>query len=360
MENITNNTAATDMGRLSLLHSSLFFTHTLLIFLMPALILSCTHTVPGDAEPPERHTDIPILFRAQDRSEGLVADIFIYDDDRQGRLDTYQRCLIGEDGKVIAASRVGNKILAAIANPQTDEYEWDKISSFEALAGICADMRLDDMDSPLMSGITRFSAGPDNCPEQILEIVPMMSEICLRSLRCDFGSTPYDGATMDNVYVYLANVNTLAEVFRTEGFLPEAPVNIQGTPEGAMSGIPEHEMLCRQLEGPVGNAAVQPDLRLRCYPNESKEDNAGSPFTRLIISGEIMGRRYYYPININRGEFGALAGNGGVGRNCRYIFDIVLKRTGATSPDDTVLPGTVESVCNVVPWTEKDETEIIF
>ena len=103
MENITNNTAATDMGRLSLLHSSLFFTHTLLIFLMPALILSCTHTVPGDAEPPERHTDIPILFRAQDRSEGLVADIFIYDDDRQGRLDTYQRCLIGEDGKVIAS-----------------------------------------------------------------------------------------------------------------------------------------------------------------------------------------------------------------------------------------------------------------
>ena len=336
--------------------------YALLIFI-PAFIYSCSDSG-MDSHDYANHafTEIRIAGAsayASDSPEGNTVDIFIYDDDKAGRLDTYQRAVLSHDLMVEAASRTGDKVMAVIVNPQNDGYEWDEISSYEALMNIYADLRMEDAGHPTMSGTFRFRA---NAAGSVLEtaVTPLMSEIRLRSLRCDFSATPYSGAVMTDVSVCLSNANSAAGLFRQEGFMPEAPVNTQGTPEGAETDMPNPEILTCSIDGDVGSSAVNTDISLYCYPNECEEENTGSPFTRLVISGNIMGKRYYYPVNINRGEFGPVAGAAGIGRNRSYVFDVVLRRTGALTPHEAVLPGTVELSCSVVAWSENGDTEIIF
>ena len=131
--------------------------YALLIFI-PAFIYSCSDSG-MDSHDYANHafTEIRIAGAsayAADRPEGNTVDIFIYDDDKAGRLDTYQRAVLSHDLMVEAASRTGDKVMAVIVNPQNDGYEWDEISSYEALMNIYADLTPYSMFTPyVMAGI---------------------------------------------------------------------------------------------------------------------------------------------------------------------------------------------------------------
>ena len=185
--------------------------YALLIFI-PAFIYSCSDSgMDSHGYANHAFTEIRIAGAsayAADSPEGNTVDIFIYDDDKAGRLDTYQRAVLSHDLMVEAASRTGDKVMAVIVNPQNDGYEWDEISSYEALMNIYADLRMEDSGHPTMSGTFRFRA---NAAGSVLEtaVTPLMSEIRLRSLRCDFSATPYSGAVMTDVSVCLSNANSM-------------------------------------------------------------------------------------------------------------------------------------------------------
>ena len=287
----------------------------------------------------------------------FTLDIFIYNDDALQRLDSYQRLSSGNGNTVQVSSRKGKKIVLAVANPQADEYEWAGISSFEAAAGMYADFRLEKAERPVMSGTVNMDAGDGGIHELRLE--PLMSEVFIRSIRCDFSGRPYSGASLENACAYLTNVNSLTHIL-AEDFTPSAPMNSDGRPDESWSAMASPEMVYASFESGIGSATLYPEIRLYCYPNSCTEDTAGTPFTRLVIAGDIDGNRYYYPLNINKGEFGPMSGATGIGRNCRYVFDIVIRKAGNTDPTMPVASDAVSVNALVEPWTVLPESDVEF
>ena len=165
---------------------------------------------------------------------------------------------------------------------------------------------------------------------------------------------------LKNASVYLTNVNAIAGIMDDEECMPSAPINTDGYPDESSECLEHPEMLYAEFGQDIGMETLEPGIRLFCYPNSSEKDTAGSPFTRLVIAGDIGGHRYYYPVNINQGEFGITAGHSGIRRNCRYIFDIVITKTGVSDPCVPVSGETVSINGNIEPWSERPATNIEF
>lgn len=349
-------------------HSLSFFCHSAnaLLLLLPAfiVIICCTgRNQSQDILLPETDVCMKLHVKAEHVQtatafKGNNMDIFIFNDDALRKIDSYQRTDAGDGMTVDAASRKGPKIVTAIVNPQAESYEWNSISSFESVAGLYADLRMENPDSPLMSGMMHIMADDDS--EYCMHVEPVLSEIYVRSIKCDFSGRPYSHAVMENACAYLSNINSLATVISDGDFTPAAPVNTDGYPYESMNSMLHPGMVYAEFGTDIGHDVLKPEIRLYCYPNSSEEDTAGTPFTRLVIAGDIEGNRYYYPIDINNGEFVMETGHSGIGRNCRYVFDIVIRQTGVTDPSIPVSGETVVINGMIEPWNVLPETEIGF
>lgn len=283
-------------------------------------------------------------------------DIFIFNNDRLGRLDSYQRFVGADPGEINAASRKGEKKIVAVINPARDISAWSGINSFEAMLNATASLWDENPEEPLMCGSAEVSMGEDaSCS---MEMTPLISEIRLNSLRCDFSGKPYQGEVLSDISIYLTNVNAEVPIFHEEVFMPTEIINASALSETDMSRLRHPEMLRKGLESPVGNSTVYPDISLYCFPNDCIEQSIGSPFTRLVIEGTLCGNRCYYPIDINRGP--NISGRAGIGRNSRYVYDITLTRAGTSDPDITADVTMVDINMTVEPWEVKDEDEVTF
>ena len=338
-------------------------THTLLLFILvflsPAFLISCSaeSIVPDNGNPSAPSTEISVTLSGEyavPDGEDRAVDIFVFNDDRLQRLDSYQRTVLKDEKVHFAASQKGRKIILAVMNPQTDSYDWSHINSFQSFKNEKADLKKERPSGLLMSGFCAAEAGGD-CT---IELKPLAAEVRLRSIRCDFTGKPYSGSALENAKVYLTNVGTSARIMQDGGFSPEIICNQGGLREDDIAEFADPGIVVRDIGVPVGSRPVSPGISLMCYPNESHDETAGSPFTRLVIEGKIDGQTCYYPVNINKSHDG---GKGyGITRNSCYIFDITVKSTGSSDPDTAVTPSDVDISCSIVPWNEKDDTEIIF
>ena len=328
---------------------------------MPAFLYSCSQTEFPNADSAGK--DIKLSLKNIDCKELSIPatiDIFVFNDDGLQRLDSYQRIAYSpENGSLpYSASRRGKKKIVAIVNPQHEKYEWSGINSFQALLSVKSALEKEEEHKRLMSGTGYAYAGKDHTCE--IEVSPLVSEVVLNSIKCDFSSKPYSNAELKNVRVYLTNVNASAPLLQTDNFKPEKLYNISGCSDEDLQEFSNPELICRSLENAVGSQPIFPGIKLLCYPNESSEDSPGSPFTRLVIEGRINGKICYYPISINRPESGHCSGEPGIERNCRFVYDITIKSTGSSHPETEVTPGSMEIKCSTINWEDKDNNDIIF
>lgn len=255
-------------------------------------------------------------------------DLFIFEDDGIGMLDAYSRSYAYSPTAVELCSSGGEKRVVAVANAAFPDSFVSSILSYEDLRGAVVSLTEDNPSYPIMSGEARFTAGSGRSCDLTLE--PMMSVIELRSLR--FRGA---GEALTGVRVYLTGIGNRAELLREEGFLPSETLNNGGLSETDLARLAYSGMVYRYLGNgrPDGDGTAYGTASLYCYPNEAEEESAGSPFTRLVIEGKLNGQTCYYPIPIDRDLDGG-NGAGGIGRNRRYVYEILLTRAGTGSPDD--------------------------
>lgn len=292
---------------------------------------------------------------ASSSPERGYADIFVFNDDRFARLDSYQR-MKADGGELNAVSTGGNKLVCVILNSERDRYAWSGIDSYSSLSKVRFDIRNDDPASPFMSGSVHTEGGG----RYTVDVEPLMSEVVLRSLRCDFSGKAYSGEKLKNVKIYLTNVNASFRILDLDGGSVSESINTAGLKTDDLASMKDPGMMLSGIGGEVGTSAVKPDIRLYCYPNSIYEESLGSRFTRLVIEGGILGKRYYWPININREDFGPVQGTPGVGRNRSYIYDVCLTSTGSGDPDVPVSRTETRVNCCVAAWKDKDNVEEYF
>lgn len=279
-------------------------------------------------------------------------DLFYYNDDTESRLDSYQR-FTDVGTQVLGASRNGKKSVVAITNLREDRYSWSDISSLPSLEKVVAHLDEDSPSEPVMSASAHIDAGRQSSCSMVFR--PVMSEVILRSIRCDFSSRSYHDAQLEDIEVYLTNVCTAWPVLKDTLAHSSDYVNVGRADSTTMSKMAHPEYIYSHPGTKVGSATVRPDLHFFCYPNVEKEESLGSPFTRLVIEGTLEGKRYYYPVNVNRRSDAK-----GVERNCVYILDMVLTRRGTTDPDTAVDTETAQITLSVVDWNDKGKQYVSY
>ena len=286
----------------------------------------------------------------------MTLDFLVFNDDRDARIDAYQRNIEPTSDLVEVSSRSGAKLIYVIGNLQKEMFTWAEISSARAAESLCASLEDERMAYPVMSG-----KGKNGSPEEgitDITLTPLASEVILRSLRCDFKGKPYEDSTLEDIRIYLTNVNAECHIWAEGIVMPKRIINTGGYCETDMEDFREKELIMQELSSPVGDKKIRTDVCLRCFPSNSLTSSPGTPFTCLVIEGRIDGETWYWPIEVNR-ESGK-SDHTGIGRNLRYIHDVVITCKGSQSADIPVKRNEIEINASVSEWNEMDEYSVRF
>lgn len=327
-----------------------------LLVAFPAFLMACTATesadlsgdyyYDGDRHPDRSadsvHTEVRLVAaspRITTKAESwwLIkrVDVFVFNDGEIQSLDSYKREYAYSTSEITAASSSGDKIIVAIANSHLENDDINGIHVYEDLDRLKTRLTEDTPEYPLMTGEARFCAGDGKGCSIVL--YPMMSEIHIASLKCKMEGA-YAGKRLEKVKAYLTNVNGRTDMMRWDGFRPTELLNTGRMIESDMQQFAFQRMVYSY----IGNGKTSADIQeygsssLFCYPNDTKEESAGSPYTTLVIEGQIDGKTNYYPIRINREGYGYKTGVEGIIRNAKYVMNLTITGPGADDPEGEI------------------------
>ena len=316
------------------------FTITFL-FPLATAFFSCTKQ---DSPTPEEFT-INIESKSAAVNSGSL-DIFVYNLDNLRRLDSHSRQELGWNfpQTLDIGSRSGRKKIVALTNwPEEELKEWSKINSLDNISKITSYLATENPASPRMTGNATVSAGAAS--GAMISMQALAAKIKIATVCCDFSGKAYDGLPMQNARVYLTNVCVSTSIFPDD--IPgTAFVNIGGYSQGDMEAFGAPDMLERNIYGDIGKTPRTVDIALYSYPAQLQEEGAGRPQTKLVLEGDIGGRRYYYPVRL--GDY-----TGGViRRDMTYQIDLRITKLGGDDPETPLSPDTFEATVKVLPWDE--------
>ena len=322
-----------------------------LLNILPAFLYGCSS--------PEQLQTYPVRSRITiglTGNEGRISDldIFVFRDDGLQRLDCYQKVQNLSSWNKEIVSGCGDRLIAVCANSRRDIMEWAHITSLTSLQSIKVSLEDESSGYPFMCGIEKVVSGYGGRYTD-MKISPISSIVQIRSISCDFSDKPYSGAKMTDAKAYLTNVNAECGIFEGNDILPTRIINAGGLCIEEMKEMKDASLLYGEFSEDIGRNAINPGLSFRCYPNNSASESPGTPFTRLVIEGKILGETYYWPIDINRDDRCT-----GIYRNEKYIYDIRITRKGSSNPDIPVKAEDIDIMFKVEKWKEQEDYEIIF
>jgi len=307
--------------------------HIFLLTILP-LSQSCQ---PPEASVPSPGKDKTFIYVTQSRSpeirDGL--DVFVYDDDAAGLLDAW-RHFDGLSSPLEIYSGPGRKRLIAIAGADTGR-PLQEIATADNLRAVTFSLSDEDPASPVLTGETGFTSGGTAS----LTLEPLLSRIVLRSVACDFTGTSHEGESLENACAYLLNVNSSATL-TSDSPSGQTVLNSTRLSRADLEAMAHPEMLYHDI-GTIGRERRSLDLEFYCYPNILGSESLGLEFTRLVLQGDLGGRTFYYPVNINQEGFGYSSGPKGIDRNVSYVVDMTLTREGSDDPDVPLPPSVVDT-----------------
>ena len=258
-------------------------------------------------------------------------DIFVFDDDEAMRLDSY--CSIDSPATSLFTvnSGAGDKYMVVLANFPSERLTVSDFWNLDALENVRCRIQDEDPSYPTMSGECHFCAGEDGYSP--IQLTPVLSDICVDFVGCNFSGRGYRSRTLENASVYLTNISASSEILRQDGFHITELENSGYLDEHFLAGMSHPEMIRRSIIPGQWSPAD-----LYCYPNDDADGMLGSPHTRIVLQGDIDGTTYYYPVEINQEGFGYTSGPPGVSRNIKYSYSFNITRKGSTDPDILVDP----------------------
>ena len=299
---------------------------------------------------------VKVAVHVERNTNARGLDMLVFRNDRLQYLECWQRIPFSGSGDVAVASTTGEKVLMGCSGLESTPEDWMWVSSISSLADAWSALEKEIRDFPVMSGSCYFHAGKNTETQPELVFRRISSEIHLRTLKCDFKGKPYEGEMLSDIHVYLTNVNASCRIWNDPGTATRI-INQGRLVKEDIARFEDQSLIYQKLEGEVGNEGIKTDIKLRCYPNMAAEEGPGSPFTRLVIQGELDGEVWYWPIDINRGEGCSPEGIEG---NCVYTFDIELTRKGSADPDTAIKTESAKITMEVEKWEEKEEYSVAF
>ena len=310
----------------------------------PTFLFSC-QSCQDEPVSPALRTQIYIQSAEKTTSEGL--DLFFFQDDSLGLLDSYQRLEGGIPDRIYGVSGNGDKILAAFSGYATDRYAWSDVVSFAGLRERRFRLSDEDPERPFLCGSAHLSAGASR--SAVLTLRPRLCAIRIRSLSCDFSGMPYEGLTLDSLTLFLTHVCDECLPLATGEAGAVSWINAGAVDRKAVAALAHPEMVLQETGLSVGATRLPLGNTLYSYPNPALEDSFGRPRTRLVLQGNIGTVTCWYPIPLS-----------GLGEERMICLDITLTRMGSPDPDILTESGTVILETETVPWSDTEPSTVHF
>ena len=344
-------TRRTPIGRTStqlhpyILHQSISYASvaTITAFLqVPAFFSSCERvSINTDA-----HTESQIYIQWTKNTTPETIDLFFFDTLGAQTLDTYQQLQnLSGSSRQYGVSGTGAKRLVALSGTAGLTDPWLDIRNYGSLCKKTYRLEEEDLDSPQLVAETLL----DNSASRmtLLNLQPMLSQIRINSVSCDFSGRPYAGKFFSNSTLYLTYAGTEYKPLGPGGGHPVSWINAGALDSLATLALPHPEMILQKGLGDIGPARQYPDLRFFCYANPGRQE--GIPHTRLVLEGTLDGHLCYYPLEIPHLEPAKV-----------YSFDITLRRMGSPDPDIPVSSDAVLIETQTVPWQTREPSTVTF
>ncbi len=285
-------------------------------------------------------------------------EVFIFSSDNT--LDTYKKFdNVGSSltGLQVTA-RTGLKKIYVIANSHVSS--WAGVTTLAEFGKKVSDLKSEGLKSFTMTGSVNTEVKSSS--NVTIPVSRLVGRVKLGSLKTAFAGTPYAGKTLSNVKIYLTNVYG-SKTF-VSGADPASPLvlNANALIASDTSGFSIGAAIAEVFSGTVGDAGDTKQHYFYCYENLLEAETSSKKFTRLVIQGDLEGSTYYYPIQINRDNYGYAPANGhkGVKRNTSYTYNVVINRPGSSSPSEDISSGTVSLSVSVENWTNAADANINF
>lgn len=341
-------------------------------------LLSCTKEGTVADELTERQTpresllylNISPLTKASGADHGIqsddnivaVLDVFVFrDDEGSGMLDVYRRF----EGKELTSlsdlkieTTTGKKKIYAVANSHKES--WKDVATIRDFEKEVAMLASENLRSFTMIGGTEATL--ELISTISLSIERLVARVVLNSVKTDFAGGPYEGSSLENVKAYLINVIGKTPYCGYGTLSSPLILNQKALVQTDAGSCLMTGMLYDQIAERVGDEGTDTPHYYYCYENMAESENSSIRFTRLVIQADLNGTTYYYPININRENFGYTPSNAHVGvkRNHTYTIDAVIKRPGSSDPDVIVEKGALDITTTILDWVLVPDVNIEF
>lgn len=309
---------------------------------VPAFFSSCANAI----ESTQAHTEAQIYIQWTKNTTPEAIDLFFFDTQGAQKLDTYQQLLdIRGDVRPYGVSGAGPKQLVALSGTAGYTDPWLDIVNYGSLCKKTYRLQDEDLDAPQLVGETLLDESASR--RVSLHMQPMLAQIRIHSICCDFTGRPYAGKLFSNSKLYLTNAGTEYKPLGPEGGHPVSWINAGGLDSLATLALPKPRIMLQEGLGNIGRERIYPQREFFCYANPQGQD--GIPRTRLVLEGMLDGHLCYYPLEITHLEAGKV-----------YSFDITLRRMGSADPDIPVSSDEAAVETQIVPWENRDPYTVIF
>lgn len=286
--------------------------------------------------------------------------IFVFNTDVNKTIETYKYVKIANQSdlnNITFQTTTGTKNVYVVANSH-DSTQWVGIVKEDQFLIKESNLKKEELKNFAMSGnLTNTTISVSNSIN--LNLKRVVAKVVLNSIKTDFLGTPYQGMVLSNVKVYLTNAHMIRPYIEGNGTSNPIIINPLQLISSTYSDCKISGIVFDQISGTISDTPYTVKHHFYTYENSISSESGSEKFTRLIVEATLNGINYFYPININREDFGGTTNNG-IKRNTVYNITIVIKRPGSSSPEILVEKGSVITSVTIADWDTETIGNIEF
>ena len=292
---------------------------------VPAFFSSCKRY----SESPEYPTETRIYIKWTKNPTPQAIDLFFFETGGAQKLDSYQQLtdLQGES-RHYGLSGPGAKRVVVLSAQAGVTDSWLDIRNYGSICKKTWRIEEEDFASPHLVAEALVEDGASRLTQ--LNLLPMLTEVRLSSLKADFTGRPYAGKSFECERIYLTYAATEYKPIGPEGGHPVSWINSGRIDSLATEALPHPEWMLKE-----GSSAFP--MSFYCYANPAI--GVSIPRTRLVLEGLLDGVPCYYPVEIPDLAPGRV-----------YDLRLTLRRMGSPDPDIPTESGAVLVQTNLLPW----------
>jgi len=206
------------------------------------------------------------------------ADFFIFSSAGTCPLEYYERVEGDTACRAEYEGIAGDKTAVCIIDSPWS-FNIEALSRYSSIEELSLELNDDNPESPVMTGRTEFSTDGEGEAETCIQVTPLLCRIEVSRIINEIG-----GYTLvEDPVLYLRDINTEAELLRTNGFRQK------------------ETGLCSRTETlahDIGAYGIEPHAVFWVYPNDMRDTGAGTPATSIVLEGTVRGEKCSYSVPI--------------------------------------------------------------